>query len=145
MLNNNDDFTPTKLANKQILYYVKSIYQHAMRPEILKMSDYINEIRAKKDTATESEKETAKKVELEYTREMVGHHTFFSKNNPAIFWTIIDGPRKFDINRLITMLELREKIDKKELDFETTNKEIGEKYANEFVKPIVDKLPPKKE
>ena len=59
---------------------------------------------------------------------------------PSLFRMIIDDPRNFNLNKLKNMLSMKDKIENKEVTYDTANKSIGLEYYNEYVKPKVDKI-----
>jgi hypothetical protein len=67
------------------------------------------------------------------------HQTFFYKF-PHLLMMICEEAEKFDLKQLIGMLNNMEEIDKGEKDLEETNKMMGQKYFDKFVKPKIDKL-----
>ncbi len=60
---------------------------------------------------------------------------------PGLFATILDNPKKFDMNRLRQMLAMRKKINNNSMTHEEASTKIGQQYYDEFAKPLVDKLP----
>ena len=64
---------------------------------------------------------------------------FFEKY-PSMFNTIIDDPEKFDINRLIRMLNQKDRVANNEISYEDASKKVGQEYYDEFVKQKVEKL-----
>ena len=64
----------------------------------------------------------------------------FSVRYPALFNMIIENPKKFEYNRLIDMLNLKNSVDKNKTTYENASVKIGQEYYDEFVKKTVDKL-----
>jgi hypothetical protein len=59
---------------------------------------------------------------------------------PTLFFTIIENPSSFPIYRLDEMLNLKKKIENKEVSEEKISVQLGQKYYNEFVKDTVSEL-----
>jgi hypothetical protein len=76
-----------------------------------------------------------------YRKRVIDKYAEFSKSYPGLFNTIIDNPKKFDMNRLKQMLSMRKKINNNSITFEEASTKIGQQYYDEFAKPLVDNLP----
>lgn len=109
------------LSNQQIMYHVRKVLDHALQPrmQVLKLN---------------------KQTESEYYRELTIEHDSFRESNPALFFAIADNPKTFDMNRLKDMLEKRKKLINKEISKDTADKEVGQKYFEEFVQPHINDL-----
>ena len=78
-----------------------------------------------------------------YHKRLNDKYQEFSLTYPGLFNTLVDEPKKFDIKRLIQMLEMKKRITKNEITQEEASTKIGQQYYDEFAKPLVDKLPKK--
>jgi len=65
---------------------------------------------------------------------------------PTLFEKCCEGDfeQEDEFNKLVYMLEMMRKIENKEDTFENVNKKVGEKFAEEYINPIVDKLEEKR-
>ena len=54
---------------------------------------------------------------------------------PTLYHLVYEQGKEMDINRLIEMLELKEKMDKGSMTNEIASKKIGESLAKDFVYP----------
>jgi hypothetical protein len=74
-------------------------------------------------------------------------HEIFVKKAPGLFEKItsgdLDNPQ--EMVRLIHMIDRMRAIKNQETTLEDESKIIGQKYADEFVKPLVDKLDKERE
>jgi hypothetical protein len=60
---------------------------------------------------------------------------------PVLFDKIAEGRfTQMDLDRLGQMLQQFGRVDRKEGTIDDVSKEVGEELANEFVKPVVDRL-----
>lgn len=59
----------------------------------------------------------------------------------SLYDMVLEQRDNFDFPRLQSILIDRDRIRNGDISFEDASKEVGEQYFNEFVKPIVDKLP----
>ena len=55
-----------------------------------------------------------------------------------------DFEKEDEFNKLVYMLEMVKVIENKEDTYENVNKRVGEKFAEEYVNPIVEKLEEKR-
>ena len=76
----------------------------------------------------------------EYKQNCMKKFTNFFQNYPTLFFSIIEKPSSFPLYRLDEMLNLKKKIENKELNEEKTSVLLGQKYYNEFVKDTVSEL-----
>ena len=81
--------------------------------------------------------------EIIYQKKLTEKYQDFSISYPGLFNTIVDDPKKFDMNRLRYMLNMKKKINNKSITFEEASTKIGQEYYDEFAKPLVDKIPNK--
>lgn len=68
----------------------------------------------------------------------------FHQKYPTLFFSIIEKPSTFPLYRLNEMLDIKTKIDNKEIEEEKASIQIGQKYYDEFVKDTVTYLDSKK-
>jgi hypothetical protein len=61
----------------------------------------------------------------------------FRERYPTLFQIIVDNPDNFEERRLIEMLRMRERVSQRNVSYENASIQIGQKYFDEFVKPIV--------
>ena len=59
---------------------------------------------------------------------------------PTLFFSLIENPSTFPLYRLNEMLQLKEKIEKKEITNENASVRVGQQYYDEFVKDTVRDL-----
>lgn len=76
----------------------------------------------------------------EYKQVCMRKFTNFHQNYPTLFFSIIEKPSSFPLYRLNEMLNLKRKIEDKELSEEKVAVHLGQKYYNEFVKETVREL-----
>jgi hypothetical protein len=75
-----------------------------------------------------------------YKQECMIKFTNFHQRYPTLFFSIIENPSSFPLYRLDEMLNLKKKIDNKQLTEERVSIHLGQKYYNEFVKDTVSVL-----
>ncbi len=107
------------LTNQQIIYHVRKVLDHALLPQMQQLQ-----------IANPGE----------YTKQLTLAHMDFSQSNPSLFYAIVDNPKTFDMNRLKEMLDIRKKIMDKKISQELADKEMGQKYYDEFVHKHIDEL-----
>lgn len=105
------------LSNDEIYSTVQKIIEYALRPRMQQLM-------------------TTKPAE--YNRELQTTFQEFLDKCPALFFSIMDNPKTFDLRRLREMLDKRKQIIEKKITQEEADKEMGQKYYDEFVKPHVD-------
>ena len=76
----------------------------------------------------------------EYKKYCMAKFTNLHQRYPTLFFTIIENPSSFPIYRLDEMLNLKKKIENKEVSEEKISVQLGQKYYNEFVKDTVSEL-----
>jgi hypothetical protein len=76
----------------------------------------------------------------EYKKYCMEKFTNLHQRYPTLFFTIIENPSSFPIYRLDEMLNLKKKIENKEVSEEKISVQLGQKYYNEFVKDTVSEL-----
>ena len=62
----------------------------------------------------------------------------FRERYPTLFQLIVDNSGQFEERRLLEMLRMRERVSNSNISYENASIQIGQKYFDEFVKPIVD-------
>jgi len=75
----------------------------------------------------------------EYIQKCGNNYKSLITKYPSLFYKIIDDPENFEIERLIQMLNLKQKIDNKEISHKNASEDLGNKYYNEFVKSKIEK------
>jgi hypothetical protein len=70
----------------------------------------------------------------EYKQKCMQTYTDVHQKYPTLFFTVIENPTGFPMGRLDELLRFKRKIETQEANEEEVNKELGEKYYNEFVK-----------
>ena len=78
----------------------------------------------------------------EFGEVMVSKYTYLSDNSKTMFEKCIDGEmdNPDQMQKLEYMLSMLERVQSKQNTYENVSKEIGQKFADEYVKPLVDKL-----
>jgi hypothetical protein len=61
----------------------------------------------------------------------------FRERYPTLFQLIVDNPEGFEERRLVEMLRMRERVSQKNVSYENASIQIGQRYFDEFVKPII--------
>lgn len=74
----------------------------------------------------------------EYKAKLEKEYKSFSERYPSLFLMIIEKNHKFDMNKLEHMLGLYKKIEKKEITTKDASIHVGQKYYDEYVKPVID-------
>jgi hypothetical protein len=80
----------------------------------------------------------------EYKQVCMRKFTDFHGKYPTLFFSIIEKPTTFPLYRLDEMLNLKAKIDNKEVGEEQASVALGQKYYDEFVKDTVSTLDKKR-
>ncbi len=62
----------------------------------------------------------------------------FRERYPTLFQLIVDNSGQFEERRLLEMLRMRERVSNSNISYENASIQIGQKYFDEYVKPIVD-------
>ena len=75
-----------------------------------------------------------------YRTNLIEKFEDFFQKYPSLFNMIIDNPTTFEIEKLINMLNMKEKIDNNEITSESASVQVGQEYYDEYVKEKVDKL-----
>ena len=78
----------------------------------------------------------------DFKKKMLEEHSDFLKKCPILFEKAVNGDfeKKDDQNKLKYMLSMMSKVNKKTHTFEDASKEVGQRFADEYVKPLVEKL-----
>jgi hypothetical protein len=61
----------------------------------------------------------------------------FAEQYPTLFQLMCRDPFHFERDRLIQMLQMRNRVYKKELSYDQASKKVGKQYYEEFVKPTI--------
>lgn len=85
--------------------------------------------------------------EKEFREVMESKFPDFSKSKKILFEKCINGDftQPQEMSKLMYMLDKMKAIQAQETNFEDASKEVGQKFADEYVQPLVDKLDAKKE
>ena len=86
-----------------------------------------------------SQEKLRKEKKAEYVQLCGNKFNVLLNKCPTLFYKIIDDPNKFELQRLIQMLNLKDKVDNKEITHKNASENLGEKYYNEYVKPNIKK------
>jgi hypothetical protein len=68
----------------------------------------------------------------QYKQHMMAKYGEFHYNCPTLFFMIIENPSGFPMYRLNDMLSMKRKVESKEINTDDADKEMGQKYFNEF-------------
>jgi hypothetical protein len=68
----------------------------------------------------------------QYKQHMMAKYGEFHYNCPTLFFMIIENPSGFPMYRLQEMLQMRRKIENREVSGEDADKAMGQKYYDEF-------------
>jgi hypothetical protein len=63
---------------------------------------------------------------------MMAKYGEFHYNCPTLFFMIIENPSGFPMYRLKEMLEMKRKIEKSEINNDDADRQMGQKYYDEF-------------
>lgn len=137
--------------NKNILKHVRSLLKYIKKPELTRLRNDIFRCEKELKEMREGSPEYNQKNKELQQRRSVYRSTVNDKYNdlaycyPAIFNLLLDQePEKFEMAKLIEMLRLRQNIQNKKTakesktECENATKYIGQKYFNEYVKPMVN-------
>tara|TARA_Y100001958_G_C21172011_1_gene503596 strand:- start:622 stop:1014 length:393 start_codon:yes stop_codon:yes gene_type:complete len=100
--------------SETILIYVKKLIQHYEQPEI---------------------RERMKKEPQLCVQEAFEKFNDFFIKYPSLAKMVSEDPYHFDMNRLLDMLNLKNKVSNKEISYQDASTGLGYKYYDEFVKP----------
>jgi len=84
-------------------------------------------------TATPNQRDS-----VPYRRKLANKYQTFFEKFPSLLMSIIDQGENFDMKRLNEMLNLMTDIHSGEKKMEDVNKEMGQKYFNDYVAPVID-------
>jgi hypothetical protein len=68
----------------------------------------------------------------QYKQHMMATYGEFHYNCPTLFFMIIENPSGFPMYRLKEMLEMKRKIEKSEMSNDDADRQLGQKYYDEF-------------
>jgi len=77
---------------------------------------------------------------VQYRAKLTELNQDFAITYPALFASLTDDPKKFDMKRLYQMLEMKKQVEKKKVSYEEASNKVGQQYYDEFAKPIIDKI-----
>lgn len=82
----------------------------------------------------------------EFVKTMMMNYDDFYHYAPTLFEKCCEGDfeDEKEFNKLVYMLEMTRVIENKEDTYDNVNKKVGEKFAEEYVSPIVEKLEEKR-
>lgn len=75
----------------------------------------------------------------EFITKMETTYSYLKESSNTIFKNIIEQDN-FEMTKLKYMIDMMRSMKSKEKTFENASKEVGEKFAEEYIKPLVDKL-----
>jgi len=99
---------------------------------LLKEMDIILEDLRKKTNPTDENPFT-------FMSEMIPKYQTFYDKYPRLFEMMCKNPYIFERDRIIQMLQTRDKIYRKEISYDQASKNVGKQYYEEFVKPTLPK------
>ena len=65
---------------------------------------------------------------------VIEKYTEYYENYPALVTKIIDDPHNFEMKRIIEMLNVREKVVKKDVSYDDASLYMGQRYYDEYIK-----------
>tara|TARA_B110000977_G_C11071649_1_gene489732 strand:- start:1283 stop:1642 length:360 start_codon:yes stop_codon:yes gene_type:complete len=65
---------------------------------------------------------------------IIEKYTEYYENYPALITKIVDDPHNFEMKRIIEMLNVREKVVKKDVSYDDASLYMGQRYYDEYVK-----------
>ena len=153
-MNNNLDHD-NQSESKKILKHVRAVLKTLKRPELIAMRTKIKhyEELAKDETHPQhsSRKATYNQFRTTYRQSLSTKYSQLQYCYPAIFNMLVDNdPDKFEINRLIQMLKIRDQAkahrnpEKVKEELEKASVRIGQQYFNQFVQPTLDRMDERK-
>ena len=75
----------------------------------------------------------------EFIAKMETTYSYLKESSNTIFKNLIEED-DFDMKKLKYMVDMMKSMKSKEKTFESASKEVGEKFAEEYIKPLVEKL-----
>lgn len=75
----------------------------------------------------------------EFIAKMETTYSYLKESSETIFKNLIEDD-DFDMKKLKYMIDMLRSMKSKEKTFESASKEVGEKFAEEYIKPLVNKL-----
>jgi hypothetical protein len=107
----------------------------------MKVVEYVKMMQ--KILSKEGVKENKKENKPEYMQKCMVQFSWIKDTIPGIFNMLVedlDDPYDFEMNRLIDMLKMKDAIDAKKITSEQASVHIGQKYADEYVTPLVQRI-----
>jgi hypothetical protein len=68
----------------------------------------------------------------QYKQHMMAKYGEFHYNCPTLFFMVVENPSGFPMYRLNDMLAMKRKVESKEVESEDADKQMGQKYFDEF-------------
>lgn len=75
----------------------------------------------------------------EFIAKMETTYSYLKESSNTIFKNLIEED-DFDMKKLKYMVDMMKSMKSKEKTLESASKEVGEKFAEEYIKPLVEKL-----
>ena len=75
----------------------------------------------------------------EFVQKMEKTYKYLKESSSTIFNNIIDEDN-IEMDKLKYMLDMMRSMGEKKTTYENASKEVGQRFADEYVKPLVDKL-----
>ena len=80
----------------------------------------------------------------EFIKKMEQTYKYLKESSSTIFKNFIEEDN-IEMDKLKYMLDMMRSMGEKKLSYENASKEVGQRFADEYVKPLVDKLNKDKE
>jgi len=75
----------------------------------------------------------------EFVQKMEKTYDYLKESSPTIFNNLIEQDN-MEMDKLKYMLDMIRSMGEKKTTYENASKEVGQRFADEYVKPLVDKL-----
>ena len=75
----------------------------------------------------------------DFTKRMETKYNYIFTSSRTMFKNLIEDD-KFDMGKLRYMINLMRSMKEKTKSFETASEEVGKRFADEYIQPLVDKL-----
>jgi hypothetical protein len=75
----------------------------------------------------------------DFTKRMQTKYNYIFTSSSTMFKNLIEDDM-FDMNKLEYMINLMRSMKDKKKTFETASQEVGKRFADEYIQPLVDKL-----
>jgi|SaaInlStandDraft_2_1057019.scaffolds.fasta_scaffold87485_2 hypothetical protein len=77
--------------------------------------------------------------ELAFKKEMETKYAYLNKCSSSIFTNFLNG-ENLEMDKLKYMLDMMRSLKEKKMSHEEASKEVGATFAEQYIKPLVDKL-----